>query len=81
MVDPSGSTTQAKRNMKISELIKTLQMAQDEEGDIEVTCTGCLSPDAEDDLGAMNGEPFETTVANIQIHNHDEIGRCIRLHL
>ena len=54
-------------------------MAQDEEGDIEVTCTGCVRNDGVDGTDILDGLPFETTVENLQFNDHETIGRTVRL--
>lgn len=63
--------------MKISELIEYLQMTKDEEGDIEVTCTGCLQPDG----WGLDGMPFESTVENFQICESENGGLNKRVRL
>ena len=46
--------------MIISEVINMLQEVKEKHGDIEVTMTGCLSPDVENPW--LENGPYETTV-------------------
>ena len=56
--------------MKIDTLIAELKRLRKLEGNIEVTCTHTL-----DSTG------FETTVENLIVGNHPNIGRSVRLWL
>lgn len=55
--------------MKITKLISELQDVLKREGDIEVTCTGCLQPDS---VHGLDGTPFETTVENLMVMKPNE---------
>ena len=64
--------------MKIDKLIEELKRVRKEEGNIEVTCTGS-------DIRENPEDPFcrawETTVENLVVHDHKNIGKCVRLWL
>jgi len=64
--------------MKISELIEDLRAVHVKEGDIEVTCTGCL---LEDGHGGLVPDVFETTVENLIVRDGGNLGRRVRLYL
>ena len=73
--------------MKISQLISELKAKQEIEGDIEVTCTGTTLQD--DHCSIIEGSPlgtrsvipdvFETTVENLIVGSHPNIGPCVRI--
>lgn len=61
--------------MSIDDLIEKLKEVREAEGNIQVTCTHSLiqSP--------KPGDIFETTVENLEVHNHPTIGKAVRLWL
>lgn len=64
--------------MKISELIKELEKTKQLHGDIQVTCTHALNRINEGEWGA---DVYETTVENLEVHEHKKIGKCVRVWL
>ena len=64
--------------MKITELIRSLEKVKKEHGDIEVTCTHALNRSNE---GAWDADVYETTVENLEVHEHKNIGKCVRVWL
>jgi len=62
--------------MKINDLMRKLREIKKEEGNIEVTCTGCLDQEKETPL---DGGPFESTVETLLIGDHPTIGRTVRI--
>ncbi|XOU94939.1 MAG: hypothetical protein ACNFW9_02615 [Candidatus Kerfeldbacteria bacterium] len=62
--------------MKISEVIEKLTQIQDQEGDIEVTCTGSTLPDGH---GGVVPDVFESTAENFQVGDHKTIGKRVRI--
>jgi hypothetical protein len=61
--------------VKISELINQLHEIWNREGNIEVTCTGSTLLDGE---GPMP-DVFETTVENLEVGTHKNIGKRVRI--
>ncbi|MDO8668938.1 MAG: hypothetical protein Q7K65_01455 [Candidatus Buchananbacteria bacterium] len=63
--------------MKISALVEKLLQVQEQEGDIEVTCTGSTWPDDPEPLPDI----FETTVENLVVADRQPLGKRVRLFL
>ena len=66
--------------MKISRLIQELSAVQEQEGDIEVTCTGSNLPDG---FGEVVQDVFETTVENLIVRREPGVfgDKHVRLYL
>lgn len=66
--------------MKISKMIEELGRIKAEHGDLEVTCTHSLLPEAEP--GTPNADVFETTVENLSIEKPaGNFGKRVRVWL
>lgn len=65
--------------MKITALIKELERIKAQEGDIEVTCTGCIESEKPNPM--LEGGPYETTVENLVIQAPTEKWTAKRVRL
>lgn len=61
--------------MRISKLIEELERTKSKEGDIETTCTWSTLPEDKKPLPDV----FETTVEHLQVGEHPNIGKRVRL--
>lgn len=67
--------------MKVSELIKKLEVIKDDHGDIEVTTTGSLLDDGYCSGGGCMKDVFESTVESLIVHNDSSnLGHRVRLY-
>ena len=64
--------------MRIDDLIAELEEVKKRHGNIEVTCTASTLPEGDTNMGA---NVFESTVENLQVHDHKTIGKCVHLWL
>ena len=59
--------------MKIAQLITQLEKIKEKHGNIETSCTHSLIID--------NKNIFETTIENLEVHEHQNIGKCVRVRM
>jgi hypothetical protein len=63
--------------MNIEDLIVELEKTKEQYGNIEVTCTGTVSPDCP--LDEPFPDVFESTIENLRVKNTRNLGLRVRL--